>query len=274
MTYFTTFTKLKIAIIATSINLTSMVIGQDSPTIQAKDKTMAEKEPTSNGSSPQSSIKKPELVKINATTYKLGEIKIDTKLRTISFDAVTEITENLIEYVLVNPEGKIHEALFVTNASPTNLNIAFKLLGYQENKSLFKEFVNDLPTETFQEASDEQKAESYFKIDVSWIDAETKKLVTHNINELIINDQTKTALGTAQSKTKWSYGGSFVHKGQFIAELNRDIIAIFTDRSAVANFTGKGRDDDTLWFPLTSKVPAFGTKATLVITPEFPAKKK
>jgi len=182
----------------------------------------------------QNATKKPELIKIDATRYSLGNITIDKKKRTISFDATTEITENLIEYVLVNPEGKIHESLFVTKASPTNLNIAFKLLGYQENKSLFREFVNDLPTEFFQEASDE----------------------------------------STKSLAKWSYGGSFIHKGQFIAELNRDIIAVFTDRSAIANYTGKGREDDTLWFPLTKKVPAFGSKVKLTITPEFPVKKK
>ena len=227
-----------------------------------------------NTSPVPSSVKKPEFIKVNATTYRLGVIEIDTKKRSISFDATTEITENLIEYVLVNPEGKTHESLFITNASPTNLNIAFKLLGFQENKSLFRKFVNDLPTETFQEASDEQKAESYFKIDVSWLDPKSNKTISHNINELIINEQTKETIGTAESTAKWSYGGSFIHKGQFIAELNRDIIAVFTDRSVVANYTGKGRDDDTLWFPLTKKVPTSGTKVKLTITPEFPIKKK
>ena len=250
------------------VKLTNLMIGLSISSSLAEE-SLSEKN-TQNRNSP----KKPEIIKINATTYTLGEITIDTKKRNISFDATTEITENLIEYVLVNPEGKTHESLFITNASPTNLNIAFKLLGFQENKSLFRKFVNDLPTETFQEASDEQKAESYFKIDVNWLDPKSNKTISHNINELIINEQTKETIGTAESTAKWSYGGSFIHKGQFIAELNRDIIAVFTDRSVVANYTGKGRDDDTLWFPLTKKVPTSGTKVKLTITPEFPIKKK
>jgi len=225
---------------------------------------------------PQESIPKEQakIKKIDATTYQLGEITIDTKQRTMSFSATTEITENLLEYILVNPEGKVHESLFITKASPTNLNVAFKLLGYQENKSLFREFVDGLPTESFQEASDEQKKQSFFKINVSWTDPETKKKHTHNINELVINNQTDTPLGTAESKGKWSYGGSFIYNGKYVAELNRDIIAVFTDRGAVANFTGKGREDDTLWYPHKEKTPAYGTQVTLTITPEFSTKKK
>ncbi len=219
-------------------------------------------------------VKKTGLIKINATTFQLGEITIDTKQRSINFPATAEITDNLIEYLLVNPEGKVHESLFVTKASPTHLNVAFKLLGFQENKSLFKTVVNGLPTHKFQDVSDEQKAQSYFKVEVSWTDPKSNKSVTHNLNTLIINEQTKSPLGTAQDTGKWSYGGSFISDGRFVAELNRDIIAVFTDRSAVANFAGTGRDDDSLWFPATEKLPVFGTKVKLILTPEFPAKKK
>ncbi|MFT5634073.1 MAG: hypothetical protein ACI9SQ_001800 [Rubritalea sp.] len=57
-----------------------------------------------------------ELKKINATTYQLGEFTIDKKQRTISFEAETEITKEIIEYAIVTPAGKIHESLFITNA--------------------------------------------------------------------------------------------------------------------------------------------------------------
>ncbi|MGJ8656899.1 MAG: YdjY domain-containing protein [Akkermansiaceae bacterium] len=215
----------------------------------------------------------PKLQKINETTYKLGKITIDTKKRTISFDAATEITDTLVEYALVNPEGKVHETLFITDVRPINLNIAFKLLGFKENKSLYRQFVNDIPTEAFQEATDEEKTQSYFTTTIHWTDEKTKKTHSLNINELIQNAQTEKTLASVKEGAKWSYGGSFMHNGKFAAELNRDLIAIFTDRGAVANFAGEGREDDTLWHPVTEKMPAFGTKVTIVITPEFPAKK-
>lgn len=251
--------------------LTLSLTAQEPSADESSDKENSNKSLTPSKPAPD---KKPDLKKINETTYQLGKITIDKKKRNISFPATIEITENLIEYLLVNPQGKVHESLFITDASPTNLNIAFKLLGFQENKSLFRAFVNGMPTDKFEENDEEKTAKSYFKIDVNWTDPESKKLVSHNINTLLINEQTKSPLGTAKDVGKWTYGGSFISEGQFVAELNRDIIAVFTDRGAVANYAGTGRDDDTLWFPVTKELPSFGTKVTLVITPEFPAKKK
>ncbi|MEZ7955746.1 MAG: YdjY domain-containing protein [Rubritalea sp.] len=213
-----------------------------------------------------------ELKKINATTYQLGEFTIDKKQRTISFEAETEITKEIIEYAIVTPAGKIHESLFITNARPIHFNIAFKLLGYKENKSLYKVFVNNFPTNKNQPATDEEKTKSFFTTTISWTDKETKKTHHHNINELIMNVQTEKTM--ASNKAKWSYGGSFIHQGKFVAEMNNDLIAIFTDRGAVANYAGDGREDDTLWFPITEKMPVKGTKVTITITPDFPADKK
>ena len=215
-----------------------------------------------------------QLKKVDETTYQIGRITIDTLKRSISFDATFEITDTLIEYAIVNPEGKIHEALFITDVRPIHLNIAFKLLGFKENKSLFRKFVNDLPTAEYNTATPEQKAHSYFNISVSWTDAKSKNMHSHNINELIRNAQNESTLAQAKTNEIWSYGGSFMHKGKFAAELNKDLIAIFTDRGAVANYAGKGREDDTLWHPVTEKLPLYGTKATITITPQFPSLKK
>jgi hypothetical protein len=213
-----------------------------------------------------------QLKKINETTYQLGEVTIDKKKRTISFEAEAEITNEIIEYAIVTPAGKIHESLFITNARPIHFNIAFKLLGYKENKSLYKVFVNNFPTVKNQAATDEEKTKSFFTTNISWTDKETKKTHSYNINELIMNVQTEKTM--ANNKAKWSYGGSFIHHGKFVAEMNNDLIAILTDRGAVANYASEGREDDTLWFPITEKMPVKGTKVTITITPDFPADKK
>lgn len=208
-----------------------------------------------------------KLRKINDTTFQLGEITINKKDRSIKFDAEAEIITELIEYVLVTNQGKVHEALFITKARPIHLNIAFKLLGYKENKSLFREFVNNFPTDKYQTATEEEKAKSLFITEVSWIDDKTKKMVTYNLNDLIFNVRTKK---TMDKNAAWSYGGSFMHQGNYVAEFNNDLIAIYTDRGAVANYAGEGREDDTLWHPVSDKMPARGTKVTLKITPNFP----
>jgi hypothetical protein len=253
------------------------------PLIHAQEDSAHDNEPTdkpalSDGSKePASPL--PKIKRINETTYQIGEILIDKKNRTISFDAEAEITKagdlqevNSIEYVVVTNMGKIHEALFVTTARPIHLNIAFKLLGYKENKSLFREFNGNFPTEKYQTTSEEDKARSYFTTTVSWTDPETKKSHSHNLNDLLITEETKKTF--AEDKVKWSYGGSFIHQGKFAAELNNDLIAILTDRAAVANYVGKNGEQGMIWLPVSEKLPIQGTKVKLTITPDFPIDQK
>lgn len=214
-----------------------------------------------------------QLKKINETTYQLGEVIIDKKNRTISFPAEAEITAagdleevDSVEYVVVTDAGKIHETLFVTKARPIHLNIAFKLLGYKENKSLFREFEGNFPTDKYQITSEEDKAKSYFTTTVSWTDLQTKEMHSHNLNDLLFTAETKKTF--AQDKVKWSYGGSFIHQGKFAAEISNDLIAILTDRAAVANYVGKNGEQGTIWLPVTEKLPAKGTIVTITITPD------
>lgn len=245
----------------------SMLHAQEPAVPSGKVSDGAEPKETAKSSNALSKLKK-----INETTYQLGKIIIDKKKRTISFEAEAEITSELVELAIVTPEGRIHESLFITDARPIHLNIAFKLLGYKENKSLYRVFVNDIPTDVYQTATEEEKTKSYFTTTVSWIDEKTKKKQSYNINELIKNAETKEAV--SKENPKWSYGGSFLHKGVFAAEINEDLIAIYTDRGAVANFAGKGREDDTLWYPVEEKMPAKGTKVTITLTPDFPLDNK
>ena len=53
----------------------------------------------------------------------------------------------------------------------------------------------------------------------------------------------------------------------FAADLNGEIAAIFTSNTAVANFSGKDREDDSVWIPHPQRVPARGTKVTVIIAP-------
>jgi len=217
-----------------------------------------------------------QIKKISDDIFALGEIRINKKTREITFPAVVEMagtpdaqSQAVIEYVLVNPEGKIHEALFLTKIKPSHLNVAFKLLGYKESKHLFRVVNEDFqPQEGYEKATPEQKKQSRFNMQIKWKNAEGKQ-VSHHINELINN----AATGKAMEAGPWVYGGSFMHNGQFIADVHKDLFAIFTDRASLGNYAGAGREDDTLWFPNPKVMPASGTKATFSITP-FVEKKK
>ncbi len=260
------------SLIYTSVAVTALF----TPFIYAQEDTN-KKETPEEAKSNTSSM--PQIKKINETTYQIGNVLIDKKKRSISFDAEAEITQtdqleqvNSVEYVVVTNEGKIHETLFITKASPLHINIAFKLLGYRENKSLFREFVNNIPTEKYQTSPEEDKAKSYFSTTVSWKDPETQKLHSHNLNDLLITQDTNKTF--AEDKVKWSYGGSFVHQGKFAADLTHNVIAILTDRSAIANYVGKNGEQGMIWLPVSKKLPRQGTAVTLTITQELPTDSK
>jgi hypothetical protein len=65
----------------------------------------------------------------------------------------------------------------------------------------------------------------------------------------------------------WVYGGSGVYEGKFMAESSGDIAAIFISNSALINFSGKDNNSDEVWLPFPKRVPAEGTKVTVVIAP-------
>ena len=65
----------------------------------------------------------------------------------------------------------------------------------------------------------------------------------------------------------WLYTGSGVSQDKFIPELTGDIAAIFVAPAAMINYPGNDREDDTVWFAHSARVPAKDTEVTVIITP-------
>jgi len=218
----------------------------------------------------KTSEEKLNIEKVSENLFKLGDIIINKKTREISFPAAVEISgekgseeQPIIEYTLVNPKGKIHESLFISDIKPSHLNIAFKLLGYKESKELFRIVNEDFqPQDEYEKATLEEKKNSRFSIIVKWKD-EKDSAISYPIHELILNG----AVNKQMIPGPWIYGGSFIHNNQYTADLSGDIFAVFTDRAAIGNYAGKGREDDTLWFPNFNKMAPIGPPVTFSIIP-------
>ena len=165
--------------------------------------------------------KKPEIKQLNANEYQIGKVSLNKKTREITFGAGVNLVDRPLEYLLVNTKGKVHEALFLTDISPLNLNIAMKLIGYKGSKELFEIVDEDyLPTGKFHEVPDEIKKAARLDILVQWeADGKTN---TVPINDLIIHSTTTKPMAPGP----WLYHGSYMHEGQFKAEVNGDIFSI------------------------------------------------
>lgn len=241
----------------------SLVVAQDAeptkqPTPNDAGKSVAEKEMAET----QARVKK-----VGENEYDLGGIKINSKSREIQVPCVLNMTEGLLEYVLVHEHGKTHESLLRTSISPTELNVAMLLSHYEANLKEAAQFLPD-PTPMTQKLMAEPMAKpgaNQINLTVRWKDKDGKEQsapVTRWIHE-------KDAK-SAREAQHWSYTGSMISQTGFAAQFDGSMIAIYFDLISLVNFPIKENANDDLWKVETAKVPAVDTPVTLVITPKSP----
>ena len=207
----------------------------------------------------QTSAKKPLIRKIDADNYTIGKVSLNKKTQEVSFPAISNGQDDIIEFVLVNDFGKTHETLFISEIKASSLNIAMKLIHYKESKELFMMFGKDgQPLNQLHEEPPEIKKAARFDIFVRWKDGEKENEL--HVNQLIKNGDTEQA-----AKIKpYIYNGSYLVEGNFMADISGDIIAIFTNPTSLANFSNEGRSDDTQWTPMMKLLPKKDTPVTLI----------
>ncbi|MCF7674788.1 MAG: YdjY domain-containing protein [Akkermansiaceae bacterium] len=203
----------------------------------------------------------PCVVKIDDSRFRIGEVELNRKTRTIRFPVAVNMSEGALEFAVVHENGKVHESLFLTKINPSHLNIAFKLLRYQASEELFPLMDEGHPTGFFPQVDAKTRAAARVTVRVLWQDGSEEKSAT--LNEWISNARTAEPMPPGP----WVYSGSLIVQGQFIAEATGDLIAIFTSRAAVLNFPGEDSDNDDAWIPRTAHIPAKGTAVTVEISP-------
>lgn len=172
------------------------------------------------------------------------------------------MTTGLIEFLIVHKNGKIHEALFTTDVTPSDINLAITLLRYKPSPELYA-----LPNETgglsgnFPEVPEHIRADARVSIDVEWTKGGKPQRIA--ANEWIQHATTSAAMPTSH----WVYGGSQIEEGRFAADAVGDIAAIFLSHAAMINYPGTDNGDDTVWLAFENRVPPEGTNLTLIIAP-------
>lgn len=205
---------------------------------------------------------KPSVEKLDATHYRIGKVTFDQKTREIRFPATVNMTDGLLEYLVVHLNGKVHESLLVTDISATHLNLALTLLRYPASRELY-----GLPnetggiTDTYPVVPEEIKAGARIAIEVEWKDqGKTRRIPA---NEWIQHSVKTTSMPAGP----WVYGGSEIYDGQFVPESSGEIVAIFVSQSSMINYPGNDNRDDNVWLPFPKRVPEVGTELTVIITP-------
>ena len=209
------------------------------------------------------SVEAPTVQDLGNGKFKLGIVGFEQKTRQISFPAEVNMKEGALEYAIVHQNGKIHEAILITKARPFHVNIALKILGYEESKELFPILGEDFrPTGKFPDVPEKTRNAARAEIQLRWKgksgDAEGATL-----NDWITNTVTQKPL----APKPWVYGGSYFHEKSFQAEASGDIVALFTTNSSLFNWPGRDAALDDVWIPTTARIPEVGTPVTVTIKP-------
>ena len=191
------------------------------------------------------------LKKVAPGVFRLGDIEIVKKNRSISFPALINMNKGLLEYLLVYQSGKTHESLFRTQVRPYDLQLVFLLLGFKGA---------DKPLR-FQGDPNKPKGEPLV-INITYSGADGKA-VTISPQEWVVKINQNKPQNV--KKMDWVYTGSIIANGNFLAQSQGSIIAIFHDPVAIIDNVTPGGESDKVWFVKEGTVPPPGTPVTLTI---------
>lgn len=191
-------------------------------------------------------ITNPPLREIQPGLFQLGGVRLDKSKRILEFAGVVNMSQGPVEYLLVHETGKVHESVLKTAVEPYHVHLAALLLqpkpgAINTNMGL---------------AARELKGPTA-EVLVRWKDA-SKAMPGE---DLVFNVQTKAAM----ARGAWTYNGSRIIGGTFLAQRDGSIASVITDPDALLNGMRPGRDKDDLWQVNTNLVRAVNTPVGIAI---------
>ena len=199
---------------------------------------------------------KPGIRKIAENTYRITDITVDTKQRTVTFPARENLREGVLEVLICTEYGKTHESLVSTQVDPLHLNVAFLLLGLEGGHAVKHQGDPTKPVGS--------PVEIWLKVN----DKEEKKPV--RAEDWVYNTQESRPM----LRTNWVYVGSVVTEDGFMAQRLGQIVTTFHDPFALIDNPLPGGGDDTVYVPNTKEVPPLGTEIIVVIKAVPPSLKR
>lgn len=207
---------------------------------------------------------KNRIKKTGETTYELGDIKFNSATKEVQFPTLLNMTEGLLEYVLVTDAGKTHESLLRTTISPTELNLALLLCSYEPHIGEAARYLATPHPETkaLMDKPMEKAGANRIQFTARWKDKSGKEQSVP-VTSLIRNRVTKKTLDVDH----WTYTGSVINLAGFASEYDGSIGALYFDLGAMFNCPVKDNVNDDIWSVESSAVPPVDTPVTLIITP-------
>jgi len=159
----------------------------------------------------------------------------------------------MLEYLIVSDKGKTHESLLSTKIDPYDIQVAMLLLGIKPAEKADSEPPGQI-TRGYLSSAPELKGEK-ISLFLSW--------PGHRVRaEGLIWNLDKNA---AMTDGPWTYNGSEMYAGRFLAEVDGSIAALVRDSGALVNNPRPGNDDDQIWEVYSKATPPVGTPVDVTI---------
>jgi len=230
--------------------------------------------PRSGGQPPPTTTNEPPLKQISRDIFQLGAVRLDKSRKTVQFPAQLNMRDGLIEYLLVNARGKTYESLLRTDTEPYYIHLAMLLIGAKgapQTAALLH-----APSESFHVnhpagATNSPPALAIqgdpVTIELAWQLPDGRKQL--RAEDCIMNLATKTNANHGP----WTYNGSRVINGIFVAQHEASIVAMIDDIDAMVNNPRPGSDNDEIWQINSNVLPPTNTPVEVTFKLETPSNK-
>ncbi|WP_346187114.1 YdjY domain-containing protein [Rubritalea halochordaticola] len=188
--------------------------------------------------------------------YRIGKVVLDKVKRTVTLPARVNMTKGVVEYILVSEDGKSHEAVFTTDARPSDIHTACLLLGMKE-----------LPLASWPSDYNGIARENRVLVDVSWKgNGPAKKVAASQSVVRASSGQEAVADQACLPSGPWLYAGSCIEGGLFTADREGSLISVISDKAALINGIRPNYDDDTLYEANSKLLPNVNFKVEFTLT--------
>jgi len=192
----------------------------------------------------------PIIEKIGPGMFRMGDILISKKFQSVTFPALVNMDKGLLEYLIVRTDGKTHESLLRTQVQPSDLQLAFLLLGFEGT---------DRPIRG-QGDPEKPKGEP---VEVTIVINRDGKNINIKAEEWISKKVENVSHDI--EKLDWVFTGSVFYNKRFMAQIEGSIVALYHDPVALVDNASVGGESDEIWFVKEGKVPPVGTPVTVTI---------
>jgi len=213
---------------------------------------------------------KPAIKEVASGIYEINGVRIEKESRSVTVPCKVNMTQGLLEYLVVTDRGSTHESLLITETNPQDVHTAMLLLGAKGSETKDMDVPGQINAEFLARAP--KLTGEKINLTVQWADNEGATQKAGIENWLIFKRAVKEEYKISEvSEGPWIYTGSYFHEDKFMAQYDGLLASLVVNPMALINNPRPEAKEDMIWHVNPKSVPKYATAVQLIIKLE-PAK--